>query len=87
MMPKEKAALRIGGSWITRWFKKALREVVGLQELKEDIIDRAGWSDRPDKFDAVDWTMHLRAQCTLVRHLKVMVMKLQHDQLAMMYCR
>jgi hypothetical protein len=39
MMPKEKAALRIGGCWIMRQFKKALHEVAGLQELKEDIID------------------------------------------------
>jgi hypothetical protein len=39
MMPKEKAALRIRGHWITRQFKKALCKVAGLQELKEDIID------------------------------------------------
>jgi hypothetical protein len=61
--------------------------VAGFQELKEDIIDRAGWSDEPDKFDAVDWSMHSRAQRTLVRHRKVKVMKLQHDQLATIYCR
>jgi hypothetical protein len=87
MMPKEEAALRINGHQIMRQFKKALHEAAGLQELKEDIIDQAGWSDKPDKFHAVDWSMHARAQCTLVRHWKVMVMKLQHDQLAMMYCR
>jgi hypothetical protein len=40
MLPNEKAALRIGGHRITRRFKKALCEVAGLQELKEDIIDR-----------------------------------------------
>jgi hypothetical protein len=68
-----------------RRFKKALCKAAGLQELKEDIIDRAGWSDEPDKFEAVDWKMHLRAQCTLIRHKKVMVMKLQHDQLATMH--
>jgi hypothetical protein len=67
--------------------KKALREAAGLQELREDIIDRSGWIEEPDKFDAVDWPMHARAQRTLVRHRKVMVMKLQHDQLATMYRR
>jgi hypothetical protein len=61
--------------------------VVGLKELKEDIIDRAGWSEAPNKFDAVDWKMHSRAQCNLIRHKKVMVMKLQHNQLATMHCR
>ena len=66
MLPNEKAALRIGGHHITRRFKKALCEVAGLQELKEDIIDRAGWSKEPDKFDAVDWKMHLRAQRNLI---------------------
>jgi hypothetical protein len=84
MMPTEKAALRIGGCLIMRRFKKALCEAAGLQELKDDIIDSAGWSDEPDKFDAVDWSMHARAQHTLVRHRKVMVMKLQHNQLATM---
>jgi hypothetical protein len=39
MMPKEKAALRISHHQIMRWFKKALCKAVGLQELKEDIID------------------------------------------------
>jgi hypothetical protein len=51
---------------IARQFKKALREAAGLQELKEDIIDRAGWSEEPDKFGAVDWKMHLRAQRNLI---------------------
>jgi hypothetical protein len=87
MLLNEKAALRIGGHQITRWFKKALCEAVGLQELKEDIINRAGWSEEPDKYEAVDWKMHLRAQCNLIQHKKVMVMKLQHDQLAMMHRR
>jgi hypothetical protein len=53
--------------------------------LKDDIIDRVGWEDAPDLFDVVDWPMHARAQCTLVWHRKVMVMKLQHNQLAAMY--
>jgi hypothetical protein len=66
MLPNEKAALRIGGRRITRQFKKTLCEAAGLQELKEDIIDRAGWSEEPDKFDAVDWKMHSRAQCNLL---------------------
>jgi hypothetical protein len=66
MLPNEKAALRIGGHRITRWFKKALCEAVGLQELKEDIIDQAGWSEEPDKFEAVDWKMHSRAQRNLI---------------------
>jgi hypothetical protein len=87
MLLNEKAALRIGGHHITRRFKKALREAAGLQELKEDIIDRAGWSEDPDKFDTVDWKMHSRAQRNLIRHKKVMVMKLQHDQLATMHRR
>jgi hypothetical protein len=51
---KGKAALRISGHRIMRRFKKALREVVGLHELKEDIIEQAGWSDEPYKFDAED---------------------------------
>jgi hypothetical protein len=87
MMPTEKAALRIGGCRIMQRFKKALREVAGLQALKDDIIDRPGWEDAPDLFDAVDWSMHARAQRTLVQHRKVMVMKLQHNQLATMYQR
>jgi hypothetical protein len=34
MMPKEKAALKIGGHQIMRWFKKALCEAAGLQECR-----------------------------------------------------
>jgi hypothetical protein len=66
MLPNEKVALRIGGHHITRRFKKALCEAAGLQELKEDIVDRAGWSEEPDKFEAVDWKMHSRAQRNLI---------------------
>jgi hypothetical protein len=87
MLLNEKAALRIGGHRITRQFKRALCEAAGLQELKEDIINQAEWSEEPDKFEAVDWKMHSRAQCNLIRHKKVMVMKLQHDQLATMHRR
>jgi hypothetical protein len=61
MMPHEKIALKIGGCRVTKLIKKALRAAAGLQELKEDIIDRAGWSDEPDKFDAVDRPMHAKA--------------------------